>query len=283
MKLFKSFLVAAMAVVISGFAFNTQAHAQQSDNGSAVENTYGSTGNNVTGGDNKTGGTATYVTPSSSGPVSGYANDAGAGVSYVHVSGPINTSTSTSTFSFNVGAVGSQSTISINGFAGQGNWVTAPSPSNGNYADGGDGTGATLIGSSSADGTQTDPLTGSGDAMAKGKTVASVNVAQGGLSATSTAQTIGSSNGTGTLNGNTPQLATTATGAGGIEGGALVAGPNNSGAEGNFAANMQYGATNPSASTAGSLQAHGVTNTTVSSGGNAASASTTVLSQAQAH
>jgi len=278
------FLVAAMAIAISGLAFNMQAHAQQSTNGSSVENTYGSTGNDVTGGINKTGGTATYQTGPSTGPVSGYANVAGVGISNAHVVGVDTIATSKSTFSFDLGATGPQSTITINGFAGQSNWATAPSPSSGNYADGGGGTGGTLVGSTSGDSTQASPLTGSGDAAAKGKTVASTNVAPNGLSATSTARTIDSSNASGSFSGGSaPQIATGVTGAGGIEAGALVTGPNNSGAEGNFAANVQYGATNPSASTAGSLQAHGVTMTSVSPSGNAASASTTVSSQSQAH
>ena len=277
-----AFVTAMAAIVLFAFAVSNL-QAQQSDNGSAIVNTYGATGDSNTGGVNQTGGTATYQTGPSTGPVSGYANDAGAGISNAHVVGVYTMSSSKAAFSFDLGATGPQSTIKINGFVGAEGWATAPSPSSGNFADGGFGTGATLNGSSTGDPTQCDPITGDGNATAKGKVIASSTVAPDGLSATSTASTKGMSAASGTLTGSNPQLATGVTGAGGIEGGSLVTGPSNSGAEGNFAANVQYGATNPAGSSTGSLQATGTTVTSVSPTGNAASAATTVSSQAQAH
>ena len=279
MKSWKLSLVVALAIVISGLAF-TQAHAQQSDNGSTVVNTYGHSGDGANGGVNQTGGTVTYQTPVTTNPTaSGNAEADGAGMSNNYAMPAIpRVSTSSSSFSFAVGATGPQSTITVNGFAGQENWATAPSPSTGNYADGGDGAGATVAGSTSG-----DNITGDGGATAKGKTDAISTVSPNGLTATSAASTKASSNASGLLSGATPQLSTGANGAGGVEAGSMVTGPNGSGAESNFAGNVQYSSANPSGSSTGSLKATGLNTATVSTSGNAASASSKVSTQAQAH
>jgi len=293
MKSFKAFVFMAAMAVILGLAFNTQVYAQQSGNFGANEYTSVQNGNDQTGSIGQTGATAKGQTPSTAGSVDGYANLSGTSTSNAHVVGVVQMSDASSKSTFSIGAKGPGSTISIAQFAGGSTWATAPSQSSTapaaivkfNYADGGGGNGATVVGSSDG-GTICNPLTGNGETATKGATSASSIVTPDGLNAVSKADTVGSSNARGVMTGSNPQLSTTAIGSGGIEGGAYSQGPNSSSAGGTFVANTQYGATSgPSgiASSAGSYQAHGITTTSVSPSGNTATAQTIVSSTAQAH
>lgn len=276
-----SFMSTCVVIAILVFASAPQqVWAQNSANGSAIENTYGKTGNATTGGDNTTGGTGTYGTGLSNQDVSGFATITGAGVSNAVQKGTDAVSKSNSTFSYDLGTTGPVATNTINGFAGQDNFATAQSPKSGDYADGGNGTVGTLIGSNTG-GADSNTIASSGNAIAKGNTVADITVAPNGLSAKSTAKTNGMSNASGLMIGGVPQLATGVIGTGGNEGGVLVSGPNKSGAEGNFTGNFTYGATNMSGSTTGAGYANGQSATNVSKSGNAATAATTVSSGAQ--
>lgn len=269
------FAVALIALALPLAFAAVKVSGQQSNNGSVTEGTYGSVGNPSTGGYNATGGTVTYATPPTSDQqVSGYADVAGIGTSTLLPNG----TASNANFHFNVGVTGPQSTMDVNGFAGEATWATAPSSSAGNFADGGGSTSGTIDGSYSGD-ASCNPVTGDGSVNADGKTIAGTQLSSDGLSSSSFAKTNGVSSAQGNLNGS--PIATGAQGQAGIEAGSFVAGPNGAGAEANGAGNMQYGAATPSGASAGSLAGVVKTTSSVSASGNSAQSSASVKTGAQ--
>jgi hypothetical protein len=293
MKAQSILLTTASALVIGVLALNAHAQTsppnpappQQTASGTSTVATSGQTGDVYNGGYNGTAGEGSYLAtdPYSA---SGNASAAGKGASGNLITPTGVIAHSTSVFKVQLGASGQQSTISFKGLADQGNWsATTNDPAATTYASGGNGTQANIQGSDTEAGDQcstSDPISGDGTAAAKGKTVTNAT-GEGTQNAAATVMTAGKSDASGNFSGGTaPTLSSSVSGMGAAGAGALASGPNGSFGSGAVLGGTSYNGMNSAGSSAGSQQITGATHGTVSPTGNAASATATVSSAAQA-